>query len=83
MEIYFSLYKTGTDPGFPVGGGANFRGGAPRYKFARFPRKLHEIKKKFCPGGAGSAPLVPPLQKSDFTEPPSGWRSYFFFEMDR
>ena len=37
---------TGADPGFPVGVGANPRGGeAPTYDFAKFCEKLHEIEK--------------------------------------
>ena len=37
----------GADPGFPVGGGANRRGGggAPKYEIAKFSEKLHEIEK--------------------------------------
>ena len=36
----------GADPGFPIGGGANPRGGgAPTYDFAKISQKLHEIEK--------------------------------------
>ena len=37
----------GADPGIPLGGGANRRGGGgvPTYKIANFSEKLHEIEK--------------------------------------
>ena len=43
--IFSELYSvfTGACPGFLVRVGANLRGGAPTYKFARFPPKNHEI----------------------------------------
>ena len=47
------------DPGFPVGGGADPRGGgAPTYNFAKFCKKLHEIEKNLGRRGAraGHAP---------------------------
>ena len=47
------------DPGF-------LRGGAPRYEFAKFSQKLHEIKRISTPGGGGAS-LVPPL------DPPLWW----------
>ena len=34
----------GADPGFPVGGGTDPRGGAPTYNFVKFSEKLHEIE---------------------------------------
>ena len=42
-----------TDPGFPVGGALTLQG-APTYKFARFSKKLHEIKKILVGGGRPS-----------------------------
>ena len=43
--------KTGADPGFPVGGGANppEGGWAPTPDFAKFCEKLHEIEKILGP----------------------------------
>ena len=42
---FVRVHKPGTDPGFPVGGGANPRGrGVPTYDFAKFFKKLHEIE---------------------------------------
>ena len=35
---------SGADPGFPVEVGANIPGGAPKYDFAKFSKKLHEIE---------------------------------------
>ena len=35
---------SGADPGFPIGGGANPPGRAPRYDFSKFREKLHEIE---------------------------------------
>ena len=55
---------SGANPGFPVGGGADPRGGAPKYDFAEFStKKLHEIKKILGRRGAraGGPPLDPPL----------------------
>ena len=49
------LHLSGADPGFPVGLGANPRGGAPTYEFAKFCKKLHEIEKIL--GRRGRAPL--------------------------
>ena len=41
---------TMTDPGFPRGWGANSRGGAPTYDFAKFSQKLHEIERIWTRG---------------------------------
>ena len=49
--------KSGADPGFPIGGGANCTGGAPTTEFAKFSKKLHEIEKNSdLVGGGGGAP---------------------------
>ena len=40
------------DPGFPRGGGANPKGGAPTYYLANFSRKLHENEEILGRGGA-------------------------------
>ena len=48
------LQNTGADPGFPVGGGANPRGGGRQHDFAKFCEKLHEIEKSL--GRSGGAP---------------------------
>ena len=47
----FLLFRSGSvaDPGFPRGGGANSRGGAPTYDFAKFSQKLHEIERIWAP----------------------------------
>ena len=45
------------DPGFPRGGGSNSPEGAPRYDFAKFSQKLHEIERISTPGGGVA--LVP------------------------
>ena len=50
-----------TISGFPRGGGANSRGGAPTYDFAKFSRKLHEIERIWTPGGHVVVKSVPPL----------------------
>ena len=46
------------DPGFPVGGGADPRGGCQHIIFAKFCKKLHEIEKILGRRGAraGHAP---------------------------
>ena len=51
------------DPGFPRGGGANPRGGAPTYYLANFSRKLHENEEILGRGGGRvpGARLDPPL----------------------
>ena len=62
----------GTDPGFPVGGGANPPERMPTYKFARFSQKLHEIK-KMGGGGGGARWEHPPLRST--TAWPTGLHS--------
>ena len=57
-NYHFSGVNAGTDPGFPVGGGANPRG-APTYDFAKISEKLHEIEKDWGRRG-GRAWRVPP-----------------------
>ena len=52
------MNRSGADPGFPVGGGANPRG-APTYDFVKFSEKLHEIEKILGRRG-GRAPGAPP-----------------------
>ena len=47
------------DPGFPRGGGANPKGGAPTYYLANFSRKLHENEEIWGQGGA-RVPRAPP-----------------------
>ena len=54
------------DPGFPRGGGANSPGeGMPRYDFAKFSQKLHEIERIWTPGEGGASKILlcrdPPL----------------------
>ena len=57
------MNKSGADPGFPLGGGANPPGGAPTYDFAKCHEKLHEIEKILGPQlGRARPPLNPPLQ---------------------
>ena len=48
--------KSGADPGFPVGGGANLRVGA------KILEKLHEIEKKLGHGGRGGAGAAPQIR---------------------
>ena len=45
MSLFSVLFKNGSDPGFPVGRGADPLGGAPTYDFVKFSEKLHEIEK--------------------------------------
>ena len=52
-------HKSGADPGFPVGGGADPRGSA-NIRFCQNFRKLHEIKKILGRRGAGHEPSAPP-----------------------
>ena len=47
------------DPGFPRGGGANPRGGAPTYYLVNFSRKLHENEEILSRGGR-----APPLRSA-------------------
>ena len=50
------------DPGFPLGGDANPRGGgAPTYEFAKFSQKMHAIERIWTRGGVPRAPLDPPM----------------------
>ena len=53
MTGYFDICinMAGADAGFPVGGGANLREGAPTYDFGKFSEKLHEIEKIWAVGG--------------------------------
>ena len=57
--------SAGADPGFPVGGGANPRGGggAPTYDFVKSSEKLHEIEKILDRRGACTG-CAPPLNPS-------------------
>ena len=49
-------------PGFPRGGGANPKGGAPTYYLANFSQNCMKMKKFWAGGGASLAsPLDPPL----------------------
>ena len=48
------------DPGFPRGGGANLKGGAPTYYLANFSRKLHENEEILGQRG-GARPSRPSL----------------------
>ena len=60
------------DPGFPRGGGANPKGGAPTYYLVNFSRKLHENEEILGQrGGARDAcpPLDPPLISDNTTHP--------------
>ena len=51
--------SAGADTGFPEGGGADPRGGAPTYDFVKISQKLYEIKKILGRrGGAGGAPWI-------------------------
>ena len=52
------------DTGFPIGGGANPRMGAPTYYLINFSRKVHENKEILAESGASLAP--PPLYPSLF-----------------
>ena len=49
-----SVPNSAADPGFSQGG-ANTPVGAPTYDFAKFSRKLHEIKRIWVPGKGGGA----------------------------
>ena len=50
------------DPGFPRGGGAKPRGGAPTYYLANFSRKLHENEEISGQRGVGAS--LEPLLRS-------------------
>ena len=45
------MHNSVADPGFPRGGGANRKGGAPTYYLANFSRKLHENEEILGGGG--------------------------------
>ena len=52
------------DPGFPIGGDANPRGGGRQHmiiRFCQFPPKLHEIERIWIGGGLPGAPLDSPM----------------------
>ena len=49
----------GADPGFPVGGGADPRGGRQHMIFVKFSEKLHEIENILGRGG-GARRVRPP-----------------------
>ena len=58
--FYYSLQvEPVADPGFPRGGGANPKGGAPTYYLANFSRKLHENEEILGQRG-GHVPRAPP-----------------------
>ena len=59
-EINF-VYIPVADLGFPIGGGANPPGGAPRYDFTKFREKLHEIEKIVGRERGGAHLGTPPL----------------------
>ena len=63
--MIISIPLSGADPGFPVGGGANPRGGAI-YDFAKFCEKLHEIEKILGRGGGGGRRGHPPKSATDY-----------------
>ena len=52
------------DPGFPRGGGANPKGGAPTYYLANFCQKLHENEEILGQRGEGRASLAPLLRSA-------------------
>ena len=63
--MYGSNPASGADPGFPGGGGANPRGGAPTYDFVKFSENLHEIEKILgCRGGARQG--CPPKSATEY-----------------
>ena len=47
------------DPGFPIVGGANSRGGAPTYYLTNFSRKVHENKENLARGGEHTSLAIP------------------------
>ena len=51
------VLKAVADPGFPRGGGANFRGGRQHTILPKFSKKLHEIERIWTGGGVPRAPL--------------------------
>ena len=52
LQNKYEPFNSVVDPGFPRSGGANPRGWAPTYDFAKFSAKLHEIERIWTPGGA-------------------------------
>ena len=61
--IHFFTFSV-ADPGFPRGGSANPKGGAPTYYLANFSRKLHENEEILDQRGSARpsrSPLDPPL----------------------
>ena len=50
------MTRSVADQGFPRGGGANPKGGAPTYYLANFSRKLHENEEILGQGGRPSRP---------------------------
>ena len=55
--------ESGADPGFPVGGGANPRGGRQHTILPNFPKNCMKLRKVWSVGGApGVPPLDPPLR---------------------
>ena len=60
---------TGADPGFPVGGGANPRGGGRQHMILpNFEKNCMKLRKFLTVGGAhaGSAPLNLPLDQTNW-----------------
>ena len=61
---WVSLHSSGTDPGFPVGGGRRPTGGAPTYMIlSKFPKKCMKSRKFWIlrEACARGGPLDPPL----------------------
>ena len=57
----FQFCQSVADPGFPRGGGAKPRGGAPTYYLANFSQKLHENEEISGQRGEGARDARPPL----------------------
>ena len=57
--VYLERSNPVADPGFPRGGGANPKGGAPTYYLANFSRKLHENEEIWGQRGARPSRLPP------------------------
>ena len=74
MTIPFEMSQTkdfqrasGGDPGFPIEGGGNRRGGTLTYNFDKISKKLHEIEKIVTIGGrTPEFPLDLPLNMFHF-----------------
>ena len=60
MVLHFQFSYPVADPGFPRGGGANPKGGAPTYYLANFSRKLHENEEILGQRGGARVPRAPP-----------------------